>query len=250
MAFTVYAAAGSWPLWREQSEHERPWIGISHDLKNAPAGAWMERIEARGQVVARGNSFVTTHDLAANGLGLAVLPCFLADCDPRLVRVEPPIAEIATSLWVLTHKDLKNSARVRALSDHLSRCLRGQRALLEGRSAGSSKRRPRGPDDELPEATARMPPDGRCRMARVTGLEPAASGVTGRRSNQLSYTRRRGSALSEGRAARLSELRHPHDEGQAGSAGRTQQICRHPHRIHSRNQFASDRSPSLPPRVT
>jgi hypothetical protein len=25
-------------------------------------------------------------------------------------------------------------------------------------------------------------------MARVTGLEPAASGVTGRRSNQLSYT--------------------------------------------------------------
>ena len=27
------------------------------------------------------------------------------------------------------------------------------------------------------------------RMARVTGLEPAASGVTGRRSNQLSYTR-------------------------------------------------------------
>ena len=29
-------------------------------------------------------------------------------------------------------------------------------------------------------------------MAGVTGLEPAASGVTGRRSNQLSYTPKKG----------------------------------------------------------
>lgn len=32
-------------------------------------------------------------------------------------------------------------------------------------------------------------------MARVTGLEPATSGVTGRRSNQLSYTPAAGGGL-------------------------------------------------------
>ena len=37
-------------------------------------------------------------------------------------------------------------------------------------------------------------------MARVTGLEPATSGVTGRHSNQLSYTR----ALDEFAVARSS----------------------------------------------
>ena len=43
-------------------------------------------------------------------------------------------------------------------------------------------------------------------MARVTGLEPAASGVTGRRSNQLSYTRKRRGLEA---TIRRSELREP-----------------------------------------
>lgn len=45
-------------------------------------------------------------------------------------------------------------------------------------------------------------------MARVTGLEPATSGVTGRRSNRLSYTRALLGQKRRGDAVPLVERRH------------------------------------------
>ena len=44
-------------------------------------------------------------------------------------------------------------------------------------------------------------------MAEVTGLEPAASGVTGRRSNQLSYSRSQKRAPRGTRWPRSDDLR-------------------------------------------
>ncbi len=44
-------------------------------------------------------------------------------------------------------------------------------------------------------------------LARVTGLEPATSGVTGRRSNQLSYTRISVSGGVKGEVATVKRIR-------------------------------------------
>jgi hypothetical protein len=52
--------------------------------------------------------------------------------DCRAPRVGAPLGELETALWVLTHPDIKSSARVAALSDFLAKALRTDRKLLEG----------------------------------------------------------------------------------------------------------------------
>ena len=39
--------------------------------------------------------------------------------DARLVRVNAPIAEMATTMWMLLHPDLKRVARIRAFVDFI-----------------------------------------------------------------------------------------------------------------------------------
>jgi DNA-binding transcriptional LysR family regulator len=48
------------------------------------------------------------------------------------VRVLPPEPALAGELWLLTHPDLRRTARVRAFMEMLARGLRRERDLLEG----------------------------------------------------------------------------------------------------------------------
>lgn len=50
------------------------------------------------------------------GVGAAVLPRYLCDGDPRLVRQGAPIPEMASGLWLLSHPDLRKVGRIRALT--------------------------------------------------------------------------------------------------------------------------------------
>lgn len=84
----------------------------------------------RRPVVARTTSFPALAALARAGVGAAPLPCYIGDADPLLMRVTSPLA--ATPVWLLTHPDLRDSARVRAVRDWLSEAVRVRRALIEG----------------------------------------------------------------------------------------------------------------------
>jgi DNA-binding transcriptional LysR family regulator len=129
VAFAVYAAAMSDGHGDTPSER---WIGPDDTLAGTSVARWMRSVMPSVRPDIRTDSLVSMRELCAAGAGFAALPCYLGDSDARLVRVRPPIAEMATALWVLTHPDLARTARVRLLMDHVSAALGRQRPLLEG----------------------------------------------------------------------------------------------------------------------
>jgi DNA-binding transcriptional LysR family regulator len=70
--------------------------------------------------------------LAANGAGIAILPCLVGDAEANLRRVSPGKTMAAQAVWVLTHPDLRGSARVRAVSSFLVEILKAALPRLEG----------------------------------------------------------------------------------------------------------------------
>lgn len=76
-------------------------------------------------------------EAAREGLGLALLPCFLGDAEPGIVRVPGTATLDGKSIWLLYHRDLRRTARVRTLIDHLAPAIRRHRRLIEGAAAPS-----------------------------------------------------------------------------------------------------------------
>lgn len=75
---------------------------------------------------------VAKQHMAVQGMGMAMLPCFLADQDPRLVRLPPGKVLPGRDLWILTHEDIRKTARVRTLLEFSRDRLNSMSDLLEG----------------------------------------------------------------------------------------------------------------------
>ena len=82
----------------------------------------------------RVNNWLVLAEAARSGEAVAVLPCYLADPDPALRRLGPPLDEVEADQWLLVHPDLRALPRIRFVMDALARLFQEDRALLEGRS--------------------------------------------------------------------------------------------------------------------
>ena len=84
------------------------------------AGPWLAERAADAVVSLRVNTTRLLYDACRAGLGLAVLPCFGADHEPDLVCLMPPEEVLSVDAWVVMHRDLAQTARVRAVAEFLA----------------------------------------------------------------------------------------------------------------------------------
>ncbi|MEZ5740967.1 MAG: LysR family transcriptional regulator [Burkholderiaceae bacterium] len=114
------------------------WLVTEESLMLSPTQYWMRTHHPHAKEKVRADSFVALARLAEQGQGLAVLPCFLGDT-AELVRIGAPLADIDTSLWVMTPADMAGAARIDAFCKHMTVAIQKQADLLEGRLTVSQK---------------------------------------------------------------------------------------------------------------
>lgn len=134
IAVAVYGAKPGGAVRAEQFG-DQAWVAPDDQLGHLASVRWLKDSGHWPRVTLQANSLHTLALAVANGLGLGVLPCYLADGDARLKRLTPPIDELASDLWFLTHSELRHTARMRVLSDFMSRQFQALRPLFQGELA-------------------------------------------------------------------------------------------------------------------
>jgi DNA-binding transcriptional LysR family regulator len=57
------------------------------------------------------------------GVGIAVLPRFVGEPDPQLVRMDVGDGGVTREAWLIVHRDLRRAPAVRAVREFLTECL-------------------------------------------------------------------------------------------------------------------------------
>ncbi len=109
-----------------------PLVGFSVRDGLLPPMAWLEKAAAGAQTVLRSDDANCRFSAVLSGVGMAVLPCFMADQVAGVSRLAGPAAVGRVELWLVTHKEARHVSRLRALTDFLVKLTRDRRMRLAG----------------------------------------------------------------------------------------------------------------------
>lgn len=117
----VYAARNSALTdFNESVALSSPWVAPDDALPEHPSVIWRTRHFPKVVPTLRVNSILTVAELVEQGLGIGVLPLFLAESLPSLKRLSEELSECQTDLWLLTHVEARHLRRVATVYAHLA----------------------------------------------------------------------------------------------------------------------------------
>lgn len=95
------------------------WVASDESLSHLEQAKWLAKRVAAARVAMRVDSLVGMVDAVEHGLGVGMLLCPLANTRTELVQLQAPLREFDTQIWILTHPDLRQVARMRAFTQFL-----------------------------------------------------------------------------------------------------------------------------------
>jgi DNA-binding transcriptional LysR family regulator len=129
-----------------QNLFDHDWVSLGENLAALKAVKFVQERVRPERISYRVNTVLGLAEAIEGGLGIGHLPCFIGDARPGLVRLGPLNPDFSADLWLLTHPDLRHSARIRALLDFLAAEIARRKGFIEG-----GRPRGTGRDTPIPE---------------------------------------------------------------------------------------------------
>jgi DNA-binding transcriptional LysR family regulator len=108
------------------------WVGLGENLAGIKLAKWLRDHVPNERIVYRVNTVLGLAEATQAGIGLSLLPCIIGASTSGIVQLSNVIPEVGGELWLLTHPDLRQTARVRAFMDYAGTELMKKRRLIEG----------------------------------------------------------------------------------------------------------------------
>ena len=132
VAFAPYASR-DYLRQHDLKSNETHWIGYERKIGGATPD-WV-RQTAFPHLKTWGVFESLLSQLAAtrSGIGIGMLPCLIGDTEPNLTRLDATEKTPRLPLWLLTHREVRTTARLRTLMQYIAGVVENHKHLIEGR---------------------------------------------------------------------------------------------------------------------
>jgi DNA-binding transcriptional LysR family regulator len=118
------------PRWKRIARARRQFIGYGEALQGGPHSAWLAQCAGDAAYALMASDFSILHAACRAGMGLTILPHFIARNDPALQLFDDHLPAMQRDIWLTVHPDLRRSPRVQCIAELLAQVVQENSGLL------------------------------------------------------------------------------------------------------------------------